>query len=205
MAVKIEAISVKLEDLKDKCIAIAFFEDNLKLNKDVERLDRTINNAISNSVKNKDFKAEGNEVKTFYVNAKGIKYVALLGLGKEKDFNLNKLMDSVSILSKKIRSMDIKSFSIYFDSFKNKNFEFGSYLEKITQAVALSLYQFTKYKTKDLDKVKTVDEVTIIADKNNHDKSSKIVSESLVYAEAVIKTRDLVNTPPNIAIHEYVT
>src|SRR3989344_1282697 len=205
MATRVNVASKNLAEIEDKCIAIAFFEDNLKLNKDVERLDRTINNAISNSIKNKDFKAEGNEVKTFYVNAKGIKYVALLGLGKEKDFNLNKLMDSVSILSKKIRSMDIKSFSIYFDSFKNKNFEFGSYLEKITQAVALSLYQFTKYKTKDLDKVKTVDEVTIIADKNNHDKSSKIVSESLVYAEAVIKTRDLVNTPPNIAIPEYVS
>ena len=205
MTTKVNVASKNLAEIKDKCVAIAFFEDNLKLNKDITDFDKTISNAINDSIKNKDFKAEGNEVKAFYVNTKGVKYVALLGLGKEKEFTLNKLMDSVSILSKKIRSMDIKSFSIYFDSFKNKNFDFDTYLEKITQAVALSLYQFTKYKTKDLEKIKKIDKVTIIADKNNHDKASKIVSESLVYAEAVIKTRDLVNTPPNIAIPEYVS
>ncbi|MBI2208456.1 leucyl aminopeptidase [Candidatus Woesearchaeota archaeon] len=204
MALKIEAASKDIAEIGDKCIVIAFFEDNLKLNKDIASFDKTINNAISNSIKNKDFKAELNEVKSFYVNSKKLDYVALLGLGKEKDFNLNKLMDAVSALSKKLRGMDIKSFSIYFDSFKNKNFDFESYLEKIIQAAALSLYQFTRYKTKDLDKVKRVDRVNIIVNENDANKAKKIVDETLVYAEAVNKTRDLVNTPPNVAVPEYV-
>ncbi|MBI2135263.1 leucyl aminopeptidase [Candidatus Woesearchaeota archaeon] len=205
MALKIEAISKNIAEIEDKCIAIAFFEDNLKLNMELEELDRKTGDGIKNLIKNKDFKAEANEVKTFYADTKGVKYVALLGLGKEKEFNLNKLMDSASVLSKKIRGMDIRSFSIYFDSFRNKNFDFEAYLEKITQAAAFSLYQFTKYKTKDLDKIKTVDKVNIIVNKDDANKAKKAVDDALVYSEAVIKTRDLVNTPPNVAIPEYVS
>lgn len=204
MAVKVEVVGRNITDVKDKCAAVAFFEDKLKLDKDTAGFDKTINNAISNSIKNRDFRAEANEIKTFYVNNGNVKYAALLGLGKEKDFSLNKLMDAASALSKKLRSMDIQSFSIYFDSFRNKNFELDSYLEKITQAFALSLYQFTKYKTKDLDKVKRVDKVGIIVNENDANKAKKIVNDALVYAEAVIRTRDLVNTPPNVAVPEYV-
>ena len=38
------------------------------LNKDLKKLDESINNLISNSIKNKDFKAEKNEIKSFYIN-----------------------------------------------------------------------------------------------------------------------------------------
>src|SRR3989338_10063712 len=131
MAIKIGILGAELPEIADKCVAIAFFEDNLKLNEDIGKFDKTANNVVENAIKNKDFKAELNEVKSFYVNNKKIAYAALLGLGKEKDFNLNKLMDAVSALSKKLRGMDIRSFSIYFGSFRNKNFDFESYLKKV--------------------------------------------------------------------------
>jgi len=204
MNIKIGITSENIAEIKDGCIAIAFFEDRLNLNKDIEKLDSALDDAIKNSITNKLFRAQTDEIKTSYLKNQGIKCIALIGLGKEKEFNLNKLMDSVSNLSKKLRAMDIKSFSIYLDSFSNRNFEFNAYLEKITQAVALSLYQFTKFKTKDLDKIKKIDEVTIIVDKNNYDKASRIADEAMIYAEAVNKTRDLINTPPNIATPEYV-
>ena len=120
MSPEIKVISQKLEEIKDNCLAIAVFEDNLRLSDALGNLDKSINNAISNSIKNKDFKAEKNEVTILYVD-KGIKHLALLGLGKEKCFSLNKLMDTVSNLSKKLRNSGIKGFSLALDSFKNKN------------------------------------------------------------------------------------
>jgi len=200
MAPEIELTSKKLEEIKDNCLVIAFFEDNLKPNNEINKLDKEINNVISNSIKNKDFKAEESEIKTFYLNNK-LKYLALLGLGKEKDFSLNKLMSAVGNLSKKLRDSDIKTFSLYLDSFKNKNYDSDVYLEKISQAIILSLYQFNKFKTKDLDKIKSIKKVTIIVDNKN---SNKIVDEAVIYSKAVNKTRDLINTPPNIATPEYV-
>ena len=159
MVLKIETLSYKLEEIKDKCLVIAFFEDNLKLGNDLMNLDKAIGNTISNSIKNKDFKAEENEAKTLYVNNGKLRYVALLGLGKEDKFNLKKLMDNVGNLSRQLRSLGIDSFSVYLDSFKNKKFEFDSYLQKIVIALDLSLYQYLEYKTKDLDKIKKIEKI----------------------------------------------
>jgi len=204
MPIKIETISDKLEQIKDRCLVIAFFEDKLKLNNEINKLDASINNITNNFIKNKDFKAEKNEIKSFYINNKNLKYLTLLGLGKEKDLTLNILMDTIGNLSKNLRQSDIKSFTLDLNSFKNKKFNNETYLEKITQAIILSLYQFTKFKTKDLDKIKNIEKVDIIVDKKNIIKSNKIVNDATIYAAAVNKTRDLINTPPNIATPEYI-
>lgn len=203
MSVKIEVDSTKLEEVKDQCLVIAFFEDMLKPTEDVQRFDRQIGGIISDSIKNKDFKAEEGEIRLLYLN-KSLKYVALLGLGKENNFNLNKLMDSISGVSKRIRGYGLKSFSLYLESFKNKSYHEKLYLEKITQAIMLSLYQFLNFKTKDLDKVKAIETATLLVEKNILEESNKLVKEVLIYAEAVNKTRDLVNTPPNIANPIYI-
>ncbi len=201
---KIEVISDNLGEVKDQCLAIAFFEDRLSLNKEISIFDKSINNIISNSIKSRGFKAEKDESKLCYTNNKNLSCIALLGLGKENDFSLSKLMDAIGKLSKKLRASDIKSFSLYLGSFENKSFEHSIYLEKIVKGILLALYQFTKYKTKDLEKIKSIDKISLIVDKKLLNASKKVVEESVVYSEAVNKTRDLVNTPPNIATPKYV-
>ena len=74
--------------------------------------------------------------------------------GNMSDIDKKKLMDIVGNISKKARSSGISSFSLYLNSFKNKNFEFEDYFKKTVLAISLSLYQFLKYKTKDLEKIK---------------------------------------------------
>ncbi len=203
MPPEIEVISKKLEEIKDNCLVIAFFEDKLNLSNEIASFDKTLGNVISNSIKNKDFKAEEGEKKLLYLNAR-IKYLALLGLGKEEKFSLNKLMGNIAALSRKLRSSGIKSFTICMDSFKNKSYDNALYLEKIAQSIILSLYRFNRFKTKDLDKIKSIGAAAVIVDKNGINESKKTVSEAIIFAEAVNKTRDLVNTPPNIASPVYV-
>jgi len=204
MTAKIESISSKLEELKDKCLVVAFFENNLKLSNELAKFDKTINNVIGNAIKNKDFKAEENETKSFYVNNKNLRYVVVLGLGKEKKFNSKKLMDGVGELSRNVRSMNIDKFSLLVNSFNVKGLIFDNLLGKITIALKLSLYQYLDYKTKDLDKVKKIIQVNLIVDKSMLNNSKKIVDNSLILAEAVTRTRSLINTPPNVAIPVYV-
>ena len=204
MAVKINVSGKSIGEVKDKGLVIAFFEDKLSLDNEVKKLDKIIGNVISSSVKNKDFKAEEGEIKTIYVNNTNLKHVVLVGLGKQEGFKASKLMNSLGNVSRHLRAMGVDSFSVYLDSFKNKDFSFDNYLEKSIEALFLSLYQFTEYKTKDLDKIKKVDRINIIVDKKDESKAGKILNNALVKAEAVCKTRELLNTPPNIAVPEYV-
>jgi len=74
-------------------------------------------------------------------------------------------------------------------------------VEKITLSSLMGLYKFTEYKTKDKDKIKSIKQITIITNSNkNFDREIRYAS---VVADAVNKTRDLVNTPPNVATPEY--
>ncbi len=203
MPTKIEVISGNLEEIKSQCLVIAFFEDKLKVEGEIAKFDSSNGNAIGNAIKNKDFKAEDSESKILYVNTK-VKYVALLGLGKEEKFTLDKFVDRVSAVSKKIRASGIRSFALYLESFKNKNYEQKSYLEKAAISIILGLYQFLKFKTKDLDKIKVMDKASIIVNKNDLAQSAKIITQASIFAEAVEKTRDLVSTPPNIAVPSYI-
>src|SRR3989338_7444128 len=203
MPLKIEVISDKLEEIKSHCLVIAFFEDKLGLSSEISKFDNSIGNAISNAIKSGDFRAEESESKILYVNAK-VRYVALLGLGKEEKFTLDKFAGRISAVSKKIRASGIKSFALYLESFKNKKYEQKPYLEKAVISIMLGLYQFLKFKTKDLDKIKNLEKASIIVNKGDLAQSAKIVSEASIFAEAVEKTRDLVSTPPNIAVPSYV-
>ncbi len=200
---KIEVISKKLGEINDRCLVIAFFEGRLKLEGEPAGFDNSIGNIISSAIKNKDFRAEESEVKLLYAG-KNTRCIALLGLGKEEKFTLNKLVDIVSSASRKLRASGIKSFAVYLSSFKNKNYGQKAYLEKITLSILLGLYRFLKFKTKDLEKVKQLDSAAIIVEKGILQEAGKTVSEAEVYAEAVAKTRDLVNTPPNIATPSYI-
>ena len=66
----------------------------------------------------------------------------------------------------------------------------------------MALYRFNDYKTKDREKVKSLKEATIATGSGkNFDSQIRFAS---IVGEAVAKTRDLVNLPPNIVNPEYV-
>ena len=88
------------------------------------------------------------------------------------------------------------------NSFNNGKLREQEVVEKLALSSLIGLYQFTKFKTKDKEKIKHIKQITIIINSNeNFDKEIEYAS---VIADAVNKTRDLVNTPPNIATPAYV-
>ncbi|MBL7055780.1 leucyl aminopeptidase [Candidatus Woesearchaeota archaeon] len=196
-------IRITREINEGKCVVLPFFQDKLKLDKNTSKIDNSIGRNISKEIKNKDFKGENGEIRSIYTG-KNPKYVMLLGLGEEKKFEAKKLMKTISDASRKIRSMGIESFSLYLESIKNKKVGFEEVLEKTVLSFNLGLYQYLDYKTKDLDKVKKIKDISIIVDKNDVSKAKNILSDANVLSQAVNSTRNLINTPPNVAVPEYM-
>jgi leucyl aminopeptidase len=125
----------------------------------------------------------------------------LVGLGEEEKYSFDVLSNTIADISKKLRDNEAESFSIFLDSFRNK-FSEEETVEKITLSSSMGLYKFTEYKTKEKDKIKNIKQITVITNANkNFEKEIKYAS---IVADAVNKTRDLVNTPPNIATPDYV-
>ena len=147
------------------------------------------------------FKGEKGEVKNIYLN-KNIKNLVLVGLGEEEKFGLDTLAAAIADVSKKLRDNGTESFSVLLSSFSQNKFKEQEAVEKIALGALLGLYKFTDYKTKDKDKLKFIKQITIVHDTNNG--FNKELGHAGIIAEAVNKTRDLVNTPPNVANPEYV-
>lgn len=199
-AISVKVLKVELSKIKDSALLIGFFKGKLSLAPELKKLDNSLNNIIISYIKNNNFKGEKGETGDAYVN-KNIKNIILVGLGEEDKYSLDILSNTIADVSKRSRDNGTESFSIALDSFSGRFNEEGT-VEKIALSSLIGLYKFTEYKTKDKDKIKYIKQITIITNSNNNfDKEIKYAS---IVADAVNKTRDLVNTPPNVATPEYV-
>lgn len=198
----VKVLKIGLDKAKDNALLIGFFKERLELKDELKKLNDEYGNIISSFIKNNDFKAEKGELKSIYTN-KNIKSIVLVGLGEHVQYNLDVLSNAIADASKRLRDSGNPSFTIYLESFKNNKFKDEEIVEKIVLSSLMGLYRFTEYKTKDKDKVKYVKEINILTSSNKSFDSE--IKYALTVADAVCKTRDLVNTPPNIATPEYIS
>lgn len=199
-AASAKALKTELSKVKDNSLLIGFFEGK-SLGAELRAFDNTLNNIISSYIKGNNFKGEKGEIKNIYSD-KNIKNIVLVGLGEEDKFELNILATTIADASKRLRDNGAESFSIFLNSFGKGKFKDEEIVEKIILSALIGLYKFNEYKTKDKNKPKYIKQITIITNSNND--FEKEINYASIAADAVNKTRDLVNTPPNIATPEYI-
>jgi len=199
--VSVKILKEGLSKLKDDALIIGLFKERLGLTDELKKFDNAFNNIISSCIKDNQFKGEKGEVKSIYTN-NNVKNIVLVGLGDMDKFGLEVLTAAIADIAKRLREDGSESYSIFLNSFNNGKFEDKEIVEKIALSSSMGLYKFTQYKTKDKDKIKKIRQINIATNTNkNFDGEIKYAS---IVADAVNKTRDLVNTPPNAATPEYV-
>ncbi|MBI3035948.1 leucyl aminopeptidase [Candidatus Woesearchaeota archaeon] len=200
-AASVKALKSDLSKVKDNALLIGFFKDNAILEGELKKLDKEYNGVIGSFIKSGNFKGEKGEVKNIYAD-KSIKNIVLVGLGEKEKYNLDVMSNTIADVSKRLRDNSTESFSVCLESFKNSKFNDEELAEKIALSALMGLYKFSEYKTKDKDKIKHIKQITLII--NSNERFDNQTAYASIVAEAVNKTRDLVNTPPNIATPEYV-
>ena len=199
--VSIKAIKSELNKVKDDAVVIGFFKDKTNLSGELKKFDDENGNIASSYIKDMKFKGEKGEIKNIYANKK-VKNIVLVGLGEEGKFNTEILSNAIADTAKRIRDSYMESFSLLLNSFKGNKLREEESVEKIVLGIRMGLYNFTDYKTKDKDNKKYLKEVTIITDSSKNFENQ--LRYALVVGEGVVKTRDLVNLPPNIANTDYI-
>lgn len=184
--------------LEGECFLLFFYEKELSLSGSAKKIDALANGLLSACMK-KDFSGEKGQTKSLYLN-KEVKQVVLAGLGKRKDFKAEPAMDFVAEIMKGLRQNNVKTVNILVDTIKQKD---G--ISILTHACSLGLHRLAgfKFKTKDRDKIKNIETITFMLDKLNAT-SIKQFEEASIVAQSVKNTRDLINTPANIATPQYV-
>ncbi|MBW2558982.1 MAG: leucyl aminopeptidase [Deltaproteobacteria bacterium] len=179
-------------------LIVGHFEDNQMPEGAAHLIDEKCNGLISELIEQRDF--EGKLYSSSVVYTRGLlrgRRIIIAGLGKKKEFNLEKLRGVFSKACQKIRDLNITRLAASLD-FGKSEFSIRETAQAAVEGAMLGLYQFTPYKTLENDKKGEISEFTIVEDRpslledvKNGAKTAEIISR------AVYCARDLVSTPPN--------
>lgn len=188
---KITAQQTKIEEIQTPALVIGYWQD--QLNEDIEKLDKQLNNSIKQAIKNKEFTGELYQIKIISTLGKSFQHLLLIGLGKQTEFNPEKLRNSAATAALAIKNNNFKQYATNLHTIK-----FTASTEQKTAAVVeasiLALHHFTDYKTTDRDKIHIVESMTLIETKNPA-LVEKTINTATTIAQATCFARDMVNHP----------
>jgi leucyl aminopeptidase len=135
-----------------------------------------------------------------YLDEGNIKYIALLGIGKEKDLSEDKVLELGGKIYSTANSLRTKSVSVD-GTMKISGFEAGSFEAILAGGAKLASYRFDKYRTTQKDEEKTILS-TLSVLSPDISKAEKHFEDMEAVLGGVFLARDLISEPPNILYPE---
>lgn len=192
------------EKHKTGCLVVGSFESK-KTEGLVKVIDKRLNGLISKLFKDKDFEGKLKQTRLIYTQGKlPAERVLLVGLGKEKEFTIEKLRQASGGSSRAVRDLGLKKFSTTLAQVKLKNASVYDISKAVTEGGILSLYDFTSYRTEKREEIKRVDEIALLIEKENRE-IKKGLDDGIKISEAVYLARDMINHPANTATPTYLS
>lgn len=195
MEVKIKTGRPEAE--KAMAIVVGVFEGTKKVTGAAVSLDKALGGAISGAVNSGDFKGKLNE--TYLIPALGkipAARVLLTGLGKEKEFTIDRLRQASGKSAQYLSGIGLTSFAATLHQHMKPLIDAA---QAVMEGSLLGLYRFDKYKTNNKENGrKDIEEITLlVADKKEEKQAWEGAFKGKVLAEAANFTKDLVNEPSN--------
>ncbi len=183
---------------KSEAVVVPYFEDGKKLHGKVALLDKKSRRLIRDLISEGDFEGRHLQVSVAYTRgATSARRIVLVGVGKKKDFTLERLRGAFATAARYIRSLGIKEFSTSTD-FISLDKRPDEIAKAAVEGVCLGLYQYTSFKTIDKEKIKGVREFVIAAeDVKAFNTVRDAAKEAEIISRAVCFVRDMVSAPGN--------
>lgn len=195
--VKVLVKKGNLADTKSQAIILPLFEHSKKLAGIAIEIDKRSSGLISELISNGDFEAKPSQVSMIYTQGNlPAKRIALVGLGKQSEINLEKIRTSFASVMRHLRNINVKeaATSINLNLLAGKKEQL---VEAVVEGALLGLYQYTPYKTVGREDLKEMSELNIMADAKDFSLVDSAVKKARIIANAVYFTRDLVSAPSN--------
>ena len=164
-------------------------------------VDKALDGLITELIASGDFTGKLNELAVLYTQgAIPAKRVMVVGLGKEEEFDLDKVRDAAGTVAKRVRQLGVNSYS----TIVHGGGQAGLSVEMASQAIAegtiLALYRFLEHKSASQETETEIEQLTFVEfDANKLLQVEAGARVGQVSAESACLVRDLVNHPPNVA------
>ncbi|HUU78119.1 MAG TPA: leucyl aminopeptidase [candidate division Zixibacteria bacterium] len=183
---KVTTVIKSIKEIDEPLVLIGLTEpvkDDSFLGKDTE-LKEIINEIIDLG----DFKGEKNEFLFTYSNGKvPSKRLLLIGLGKEDEISVEFIRKVLGDASRSARDKDVKKLAVNINSFTRNNLDLKEITEALVQGLKMGSFQNLKYRTKDLDKYKKLEEIILFSP----DFDEKIIKQGVNSGEIIAQSVNL--------------
>jgi len=161
-------------------------------------VDKALDGAITDLVKQGEIKGKLNEINIIHSFGKiPARIVVVAGLGKQPEFNLEKIRGLVAEFCRTLRKLNCRRIATIVHGGGVGGIETEAAAQAIAEGSLLGLYRFRKYMTKEAED-KDVEELLIVErDENKLMALQHGSDKGSIVAEAVMSARDLVNEPAN--------
>jgi len=179
-------------------LVISLFEDNLLSPLTV--FDTSFVNLVSEAMKKEGFTGKDGEKLILSSLGKISAYKILFqGLGKSKDFNLDKLRKFSANAVKKAINQKSTRLSVVLSEDLYNNLSSEDVAFTTSEAIYLSFYRFLKYKSRE-EQEKSIlpEEVELIVSPGKLSSSEKALATAFVTSDATIYARNLINEPSDV-------
>ena len=184
-------------EVKTQALILALCEGEKKLSGAASGVDQKTGGLIGDIMKSGDFAGKPSQVSVIYTKgALHAKRIALVGLGKKSDLNLEKIRNAFAKAMQHLRSLNISEASTAID-FNLLPDSKDKMIAAVVEGTILGLYTYTPYKTVGRDEIKTMRQLEIVADAQTYSSIRDVTAKTKIIADAVCFARDLISAPSN--------
>jgi leucyl aminopeptidase len=195
---EIQIITADIINSRSDVIVLPCFEGQKILKGNAARVDQELNNIITQLMNSGKVKGKQKEITPIFTLGKiASPRVMVLGFGKEDELNPEKIRVSIAEVCKAIKREKYESIDFVAFDFIKTDFPVYEISQSIAEGALLGDYAFTKYKNKEENNKEIKIFNIIVAEKNQIASYQQGCKKGLIFSEAVLLTRDMVNEPSN--------
>ncbi len=188
MALEFVSAVGRLEEQNVECIVASSFEG--KLSKEAERVDKMLNNEISNAMKRKEFEGKSGTLMVLRTLGKlKQRKIVIIGLGKEKEYNKQSAENASALAFQAVKN-DCESVA-----FKVSH----SDLKTVVESAIVSLYDYQEWKTADKKDAKAKKVLLVFDSEGEKRKAEQTIVLAKTMGFAQNYCREINNVHPGIA------
>ncbi len=185
-----------LADTKTQAIILAVCEGEKKFSELVASVDLKTGGLLNDIIKSGDFEAKPSQVSVIYSKSLAAGRVALLGLGKKSELNLEKIRNAFARVMQHLRGLNIKDAATAMDWTLLPD-QKEKLIAAVAEGASLGLYQYTPYKTVGRDELKEMRQLEIIAEPKDYSTILEEIKKTNIITNAVCFARNLISAPAN--------
>ena len=154
--------------------------------------------AAKSVIEHGDFRGKHGDLSIVYTQgAIRAERILLVGLGKKDKLTAESIRQVVGNASRKARDLDVKKISVFLDSFSRGIVEVTEATEALVQGIIMGSFQNIAYRTKNLEKYKKIEELTIFSSDVDEVIMKQGIESGKIIADAVNFCRELAWGPAN--------